>query len=292
MIRAHRLPRARRELGHLHARRSRTSRSTSSPTRFRVTYRGDLRGRQAAARLRRDASPARATGHSSSRRSPSRRPTSSPTAPASSCCTRSRAWPVSRSRSSTSTDARRMPRFPDAHRSDVPVPGHPRAVPRGRRRASGPPARMEGDTFEMEDQRNWSDASYKTYVRPLAPAMALHAAQGREVPAGGPADGLAARCRPRLPTAATGRFRRARQARAAGCRRSASASPPRRPRRRSTGRADEAAGAADGWSARSTSATGTAADELDRYRRLGADDRRRHRSRDRHYRRHATRRRN
>ncbi|SCB07779.1 D-apionate lactonase [Rhizobium multihospitium] len=28
--------------------------------------------------------------------------------------------------------------------------------------------RMEGDTFEMEDQRNWSDASYKTYVRPLA----------------------------------------------------------------------------------------------------------------------------
>lgn len=28
--------------------------------------------------------------------------------------------------------------------------------------------RMEGNTFEMEDQRNWSDASYKTYVRPLA----------------------------------------------------------------------------------------------------------------------------
>jgi D-apionolactonase len=27
---------------------------------------------------------------------------------------------------------------------------------------------MTGDTFEMEDQRNWSDASYKTYVRPLA----------------------------------------------------------------------------------------------------------------------------
>ncbi|WP_283193093.1 hypothetical protein [Rhizobium sp. AN80A] len=27
---------------------------------------------------------------------------------------------------------------------------------------------MEGDVFEMEDQRNWSDASYKTYVRPLA----------------------------------------------------------------------------------------------------------------------------
>ena len=28
--------------------------------------------------------------------------------------------------------------------------------------------RMEGDAFEMEDQRNWSDASFKTYVRPLA----------------------------------------------------------------------------------------------------------------------------
>ena len=27
--------------------------------------------------------------------------------------------------------------------------------------------RMEGDTFEMEDQRQWGDASYKTYVRPL-----------------------------------------------------------------------------------------------------------------------------
>jgi hypothetical protein len=28
--------------------------------------------------------------------------------------------------------------------------------------------RLSGDVFEMEDQRNWSDASYKTYVRPLA----------------------------------------------------------------------------------------------------------------------------
>ena len=27
---------------------------------------------------------------------------------------------------------------------------------------------MKGDVFEMEDQRNWSDASYKTYVRPLS----------------------------------------------------------------------------------------------------------------------------
>ena len=28
--------------------------------------------------------------------------------------------------------------------------------------------RMQGDSFEMEDHRNWSDASFKTYVRPLA----------------------------------------------------------------------------------------------------------------------------
>lgn len=27
---------------------------------------------------------------------------------------------------------------------------------------------MEGDAYEMEDHRNWNDASYKTYVRPLA----------------------------------------------------------------------------------------------------------------------------
>lgn len=27
---------------------------------------------------------------------------------------------------------------------------------------------MEGDAYEMEDQRNWSDASFKTYVRPLS----------------------------------------------------------------------------------------------------------------------------
>ena len=27
---------------------------------------------------------------------------------------------------------------------------------------------MEGDAYEMEDQRNWTDASYKTYTRPLS----------------------------------------------------------------------------------------------------------------------------
>ena len=38
--------------------------------------------------------------------------------------------------------------------------------------------RLDGDGFEMEDQRNWSDASYKTYVRPLAKPWPY------EVPAG------------------------------------------------------------------------------------------------------------
>lgn len=37
---------------------------------------------------------------------------------------------------------------------------------------------MEGDAFEMEDQRNWSDASYKTYIRPLAKPWPYALAQG------------------------------------------------------------------------------------------------------------------
>ena len=39
---------------------------------------------------------------------------------------------------------------------------------------------FDGDVFEMEDQRNWSDASYKTYSRPLALAFPYAiAAEGR-----------------------------------------------------------------------------------------------------------------
>jgi hypothetical protein len=41
--------------------------------------------------------------------------------------------------------------------------------------------RMEGDTFEMEDQRNWTDASYKTYVRPLALPWPYVIAEGEEI---------------------------------------------------------------------------------------------------------------
>ena len=38
--------------------------------------------------------------------------------------------------------------------------------------------RMEGGIFEMEDQRNWTDASFKTYVRPLALPWPYTIAQG------------------------------------------------------------------------------------------------------------------
>ena len=31
--------------------------------------------------------------------------------------------------------------------------------------------RFEGEWFEMEDQRNWSDASFKTYSTPLSRAL-------------------------------------------------------------------------------------------------------------------------
>ena len=41
--------------------------------------------------------------------------------------------------------------------------------------------RMEGDAFEMEDQRNWTDASYKTYVRPLALPWPYTVAKGAEL---------------------------------------------------------------------------------------------------------------
>ena len=41
--------------------------------------------------------------------------------------------------------------------------------------------RMEGDTFEMEDQRNWTDASFKTYCTPLAEPFPVTLQAGTEV---------------------------------------------------------------------------------------------------------------
>lgn len=40
---------------------------------------------------------------------------------------------------------------------------------------------FEGDVFEMEDQRNWTDASYKTYSRPLALPFPYRLAAGERV---------------------------------------------------------------------------------------------------------------
>jgi hypothetical protein len=40
---------------------------------------------------------------------------------------------------------------------------------------------MEGDTFEMEDQRNWTDASFKTYCTPLGLPFPVAIAAGTEI---------------------------------------------------------------------------------------------------------------
>ena len=40
---------------------------------------------------------------------------------------------------------------------------------------------MEGDAFEMEDQRNWTDASYKTYIRPLSKPRPYVLEAGRKI---------------------------------------------------------------------------------------------------------------
>lgn len=41
--------------------------------------------------------------------------------------------------------------------------------------------RFSGDVFEMEDQRNWTDASFKTYSRPLALPFPVRLAAGERV---------------------------------------------------------------------------------------------------------------
>ncbi len=41
--------------------------------------------------------------------------------------------------------------------------------------------RMEGETFEMEDQRNWTDASFKTYCTPLETPYPVRVAEGTKV---------------------------------------------------------------------------------------------------------------
>ena len=56
----------------------------------------------------------------------------------------------------------------------------------GRSRTRSPPSlwaevRFEGDTFEMEDQRNWTDASFKTYCTPLGRPFPVEVAQGTRI---------------------------------------------------------------------------------------------------------------
>ena len=41
--------------------------------------------------------------------------------------------------------------------------------------------RFEGETFEMEDQRNWTDASYKTYGTPLSEPFPVEVAAGTKI---------------------------------------------------------------------------------------------------------------
>src|SRR5262249_60395639 len=41
--------------------------------------------------------------------------------------------------------------------------------------------RMDGDVFEMEDQRNWTDASFKTFCTPLRLPFPVEVAEGTEV---------------------------------------------------------------------------------------------------------------
>ena len=82
--------------------------------------------------------------------------------------------------------------------------------------------RMEGDTFEMEDHRNWTDASFKTYVRPLAEPWPYTLPAGKELQADGHLDlrGRSCRSRRRLPAASASMSNWA--APAQRCRRSAS----------------------------------------------------------------------
>ena len=41
--------------------------------------------------------------------------------------------------------------------------------------------RFEGEIFEMEDQRNWTDASYKTYGTPLSKPFPVEVAAGTKI---------------------------------------------------------------------------------------------------------------
>ena len=134
--------------------RSAATRSRPSPTRARIA--GRRRGQSLASRPR-------------ARRSA----TSSPTAPASSCCTRVEGVsgaPVEVERVDGSVEHSRFPELidPTCPFMDIralthePLPGVRVAC------------RMEGDAFEMEDQRNWTGRLLQDLCPPAGAALALH----------------------------------------------------------------------------------------------------------------------
>ena len=106
------------------------------------------------------------------------RPIFPPIAPASSCCIRPR--PPAAALTIRHSDGQieetvfpeaispDQPAFDIAALTHEPAPGLSCTVD------------MEGDAFEMEDQRNWTDASFKTYVRPLSKPRPYVIAKGEK----------------------------------------------------------------------------------------------------------------
>ena len=138
---------------------------------------------------------------------------------------------------------------------------------------------MEGDTFEMEDQRNWTDASYKTYVRPLALPWPYTLPKGEKFEQAVTLDA-------RRPAAEAGGAGGAKPVdrsprRRAGTMPAIGSAFSRRKPQHALAAADlvKAAGAANVSSARSTAARRTSPQRSPHYRGLGASDRRGHRAR-------------
>ena len=173
-----RLPDPRRRLAHAGGRGDRRRaqrRQYGCRRRFR-TLDGALRAEPSSSR--RDEDGRRRGSRRASSWSPSG--TSRSTGRASSCCTRSPAspgTPVEVAHSDGSTETTRVSR---ADRAGAAGLRHRRAAAPGRagRRST---IAMEGEVFEMEDQRNWTDASFKTYCRPLARPRPYRLAAGETV---------------------------------------------------------------------------------------------------------------
>jgi len=71
-------------------------------------------------------------------------------------------------------------RFPDAISPHQPFLNL-RAISHGVAPGVWAEVRMEGDIFEMEDHRNWTDHNYKTYCTPLARPYPVEVRQGQEI---------------------------------------------------------------------------------------------------------------